>query len=155
MPTPAVTLKLKRFRRRFGIAAPRVTVRSHIAWQWYAAGLIALVLVVGSVVWSLAQQGETSELVQEIRELRKELADRNEELANLRVGAATEQNAAQMERSAQIQLVSRIKLLERQNVSLKEDVSLFERLVKDCPRKNGVGGHSGSSVGGGNVREAQ
>lgn len=137
MPTPAVTLKLKRFRRRFGIAAPRVTVRSHIGWQWYAVGLSVFVVVIASVVWLLAQQGEASELVLEVRELRNQLAERNEELARLRVGAATEQNAVQMERSAQQQLVSRIKVLERENASLKEDVSLFERLVKDCPRKAG------------------
>lgn len=137
MPMPAVTLKFKRFRRRFGIAAPRVTVRSHIGWPWYAAGVTTLVVVVAAVVWSLAQQGEASELVLELRNLRKELADRNEELVQLRIGAATEQNAVQMERSAQQQLVSRIKVLERENAGLKEEISLLERLVKDCPRKNG------------------
>lgn len=134
---PAVSMKLKRFRRRFGIAAPRVTVRTHIGWQWYAVGGAAIVVVVGLMAWSLAQHGESAELALEIRELRKELAERNDELARLRIGAATEQNAVQMERSAQQQLVSRIKALERENAALKEDVSLFERLVKDCPRRNG------------------
>lgn len=139
MPTPAVTLKLKKFRRRFGIAAPRVTVRSHIGWQWYATALGALVAMITGIVWSLAQQGEASELVREIRELRQQLGDRNEELILLRAGAATEQNAVQMERSAQQSLVSRIKELERENASLKEDVSVYERLIKECPRKAGVG----------------
>lgn len=137
MRAPAVSLKLKRFRRRFGIAAPRVTVRTHIGWQWYAAGAASIIAVVGVMAWSLAQHGESAELAREIHELRRELAERNEELGRLRVGAATEQNAVQMERSAQQQLVSRIKALERENAALKEDVSLFERLVKDCPRKNG------------------
>lgn len=137
MRPPAVSLRLKRFRRRFGIAAPRVTVRSHIDWQWYAVGVALLVVVVGAIAWLLAQHGDSAELAQEIDELRRELAERNEELARLRVGAATEQNAVQMERSAQQQLVSRIKTLERENAGLKEDVSLFERLVKDCPRRNG------------------
>lgn len=142
MPTPAVALKLKKFRRRFGIAAPRVTIRSHIGWQWYAAGLGTLAALIAAIVWSLAQQGEASELAREIRELHKQLGEKNEELTRLRAGAATEQNAAQMERSAQQQLVSRIKVLERENASLKEDVSLFERLVKDCPRKPGMGRHN-------------
>lgn len=137
MRAPAVSLKFKRFRRRFGIAAPRVTVRTHIGWQWYAAGVASIIAVVSVMAWSLAQHGESAELAREIHELRKELAERNEELARLRVGAATEQNAVQMERSAQQQLVSRIKALERENAALKEDVSLFERLVKDCPRRNG------------------
>lgn len=142
MPTPAVTLRFKRFRRRFGIAAPRVTIKSHIGWQWYATGLGAMAALIAAIVWSIAQQGEAAELVQEIRELRQQLGERNEELARLRAGAATEQNAVQMERSAQQQLVSRIKVLERENAGLKEDVSLFERLVKDCPRKQGGGRHN-------------
>lgn len=142
MPTPAVTLKLKRFRRRFGIAAPRVTVRSHIGWQWYAAALAVLVALIATVAWSFAQHGEAAELAEELRELRSQLADKNEELARLRAGAATEQNAVQMERSTQQQLISRIKVLERENAGLKEDVSLFERLLKDCPRKPGAVKHN-------------
>lgn len=138
MPTPAVALKLKKFRRRFGIAAPRVAVRSEIGWQVYALGLVILMLLVAAVVWPLARHGEAAELAEEIRELRSELSERNEELIRLRAGAATEESAVQMERSAQQQLVSRIKVLERENASLKEDISLFERLAKDCPRKTGV-----------------
>lgn len=139
MTTPAVVQRFRRFRRRFGITAPRVAVRSYFGWQWYAIGLIALAIAVATAVWFLAQHGESSDLAQEIRELRSQLAERNDELIRLRAGAATEQSAAQMERSAQQQLVSRIKVLERENASLKEDISLFERLVKDCPRKAGAG----------------
>lgn len=129
MPTPAVTLKLKRFRRHFGIAAPRVIIRSHIRWQWYAAGLAALIVVVASIAWSLARQGEAWQMRQEIQNLREQLADGSAELARLRVSAGTEQNAVQMERTTQQQLLSRIKVLELENAGLKEDISLFERLV--------------------------
>lgn len=129
MPTPAVTLKLKKFRRRFGIAAPRVIVRSHLGWQWYAVGLTALAMLVGSIVWSIAQQGEASQLRQEIGNLQGQLADRDDELARLRTSAGTEQNVVQMERATQQRLLSRIKILELENAGLKEDISLFERLV--------------------------
>ncbi|MBS1190691.1 MAG: hypothetical protein H6R10_2483 [Rhodocyclaceae bacterium] len=142
MPSPAVALKLKKFRRRFGIAAPRVTVRSHVGWQWYGLGLAILVALVAAVVWSVVRQGDASGLMQENRELRQQLSDRAEELMRLRVGAATEQNAVQMERSTQQQLVSRINVLERENAGLKEDISLLERLVKDCPRKMGAARHN-------------
>lgn len=129
MPTPAVTLKLKKFRRRFGISAPRMIVRSHLGWQWYAAGFAAIVLLVGSAVWSLAQQGEAWQMRQEVRDLRMLLAERGEELVRLRASAGTEQNAVQMERVTQQQLLSRIRVLELENAGLKEDISLFERLV--------------------------
>ena len=44
MPTPAVALKLKQFRRRFGITASRVVVRSHLPWQWFMLAALALLL---------------------------------------------------------------------------------------------------------------
>lgn len=129
MPTPAVTLKLKRFRRRFGIAAPRVIIRSHLGWHWYAAGLAALIVAVGAAAWLLAHRGEASKMQEDIRELRDRLADANAELAQLRASAGTEQNVVQMERTTQQKLLSRIRVLEIENAGLKEDISLFERLV--------------------------
>ena len=45
MPPPAPTLKIRRFRRRFGIAAPKVVVRTHIPWPWYGAALLVLIEV--------------------------------------------------------------------------------------------------------------
>lgn len=129
MPSPAITLRLKRFRRRFGIAAPRVIVRSHLGWQWYAAGLAVLVVTVGSIGWLLAHRGEALEMQKEIHELREQLGDAGDELARLRATAGTEQHAVQMERTTQQQLLSRIRFLESENAALKEDISLFERLV--------------------------
>ena len=129
MPSPAVTLKLKRFRHRLGPAAPRVTVRTHFGWPWYAAGVGVLVLVVAVVVWWFAQRGEVVALQTEVSALRQQNADMQGELDSLRARAGTEQSAVHMERTAQQQLLARMKLLEQENAALKEDVSLFERLV--------------------------
>ncbi len=129
MPTPAVTLKLKKFRRRFGIAAPRVTVRGHFGWQWYAAGAALFALVVGMTVWGLGRQGEAADLQREVDSLRQRQLALDDEVLRLRSSAGTEQNAAQMERTAQSRLVTRIKALESENAALKEDIALFERLV--------------------------
>lgn len=142
MPIPGVTLGLKKVRRRFGIAAPRVTIRTHIGWQWYVLGLIVVIVVCSVVVWSLAQQEEVSELEREVKELRHRLSEADGELVLLRANVATKQNAEQMERSVQQQLLARIRLLERENSTLKEDVSVFERLVKECPRKPASGRHN-------------
>lgn len=129
MPNPAVTLKLKRFRRRFGIAAPRVTVRTHFAWQWYAGGLVALVLSVAVVVWWLAQHDEVVNMQSELTSLQQRLADMDEELGKFRLKAGTEQSAVRMERTTGQQLLARMKTLEQENAALKEDIALFERLV--------------------------
>ena len=129
MPNPAVSLKLKNFRRRFSIAAPRVAVRPHLGWQWYAVGILAGVVVVAMLVWSVAQRGETAGLRRELGETQRQLLVAEEELLRMRSASSTEQNIVQMERSAQQQLVSRLKVLESENAWLKEEVALFERLV--------------------------
>lgn len=139
MPTSAVALRLKKIRRRFGITAPRVAVRSHIAWQWYAAGVGVLVMLISMLAWSLTQRGEVSQLVQENRLLRQQLLEKNEELGHLRTSASTEHNVMQMERTSQQLLLSRIKVLEKENADLKEESVLFERLVKECPKTSGAG----------------
>lgn len=129
MPTPAVSLKLRKFRRRFGIAAPRVVVRSHLPWQWLLlpAALFVLMLIVAGWLWM--QRSEAGEVGRELRDLRLQVLSQQEELDSLRSTAGTRQNAMSIERATQRQLLSRIKELELESAALKEDMLLFERLI--------------------------
>jgi hypothetical protein len=129
MPTPAVTLKIRKFRRRFGIAAPRVVVRTHLSWPWYAGGVALILLLFLVIIWLFLQRGETGSMERELDALRTQVRDLDGELLRLRSTAGTEQSAVQMERSTQQQLTSRIKVLELENIALKEDMRLFERLL--------------------------
>lgn len=129
MPTPAVTLRLRRFRRRFGMTAPRVAVRTHVAWYWYAMALLALVVLVAVSAWWLAKRGEVSLIENEVASLRSQAQSQEAEIIRLRLLTGTEQSAVQMERTAQTQLLARLKQLEQENALLKEDMALFERLV--------------------------
>lgn len=129
MPTPAVSLRFRKFRRRFGIAAPRLVVRSHVPWPWLALpGLLLLMLFV-AVVWLVMQRNEAGEMGYEVRTLRQQLQAHDEELGMLRATAGTRQNAVSIERATQQQLLARIQYLERENGALKEDILLFERLI--------------------------
>lgn len=139
MPTPAVALKLKRIRRRFGITAPKVAVRGHADWQWYAAGAALLAIAASLLAWHLAQRGELSQLLQEIHGLRRQVSEKDEELRLLRTSATVETNVAQMERTSQKSLLARIKALEKENADLREEAVLFERLIKECPKTSGAG----------------
>jgi len=129
MPNPAVTLRIKRFRRRFGIAAPKVTVRTHFSWPWYAAGVGLLVAVVAATVWWLAQHEEAVLMRAELVAQRQKMVEMDAELQSLRSQAGTEQSVVQIERTTQQQLSARLKALEQENAALKEDIALFERLV--------------------------
>lgn len=129
MPTPAVTLKLRNFRRRFGISAPRVVVRSHLPWIWLALPALLLLLLCCSVVWLVMQGNEAGEMGREVQMLRQQILAEREELSLLRSTAGTGQNAMSIERATQQQLLFRIQGLERENGALKEDILLFERLI--------------------------
>lgn len=129
MPTPAVTLKLKKFRRHFGITASRVVVRSHLPWHWVGlAGLVLFMLVV-SVVWLVLQGNEAGAMGREMESLSRQLQEQREELDLLRSTAGTGQNAVSIERAAQQQLLAKLEDMERENGALKEDLLVFERLI--------------------------
>ncbi len=129
MPTPAVSLKLRRFRRRFGITAPRVVVRGHLPWPWLLALAGVVLLLIVGIVWALLQHDEAGVLERELEKQHQLIQAQREELNLLRSTAGTEQNAVHMERAAQQQLLARIRGLEQENASLKEDMLLFERLI--------------------------
>ena len=129
MPTPAVALKLKRFRRRFGITAPNVVVRHHVAWYWYVGAALLFVAILTTTVWFAVQRSSVGSINGELDTLRVKVRELDEELLLLRSTAGTEQNVALMERSTQKQLLERLKTLEAENAALKEDMLLFERLI--------------------------
>ena len=129
MASPAVSLKIRKFRRRFGITAPRVVVRTHVSWHWYAAGGALVALVVLMIVGLALQRGDAGAMETELESLRLQVRSLDEELLRYRATAGTESNAVQMERSTQQRLLDRVRALELENAVLKEDMLLFERLI--------------------------
>jgi hypothetical protein len=127
MPTPAISLKLKRFRRHFGIAAPRVVVRRHLVWQWWVLiGVFAFVFVLVLASFLARDTHVTNAQLEELREV---VRAQGEELRFLRSAAGTGLSQVEMERATRQKLQARIQGLEQENAALKEDVLLFERLV--------------------------
>lgn len=132
----AVSLRIKRFRRRFGITAPKVAVRGHYPWFLGALFLsLLLSLILGGV---LLLKGGGSGGAADIETLKTELRSQQEELIFLRSTAGTGQNAVSIERAAQRQLLNRISVLEHENAALKEDMLIFERLIPSPDRRPAV-----------------
>ncbi len=126
MPYPAISLRLKRFRHRFGITAPRVVVRTAYPRHIILGLGILAALLLAAVVWSLNEYTTGSG---QIGELQQRLAQQQEELDLLRGSVGTGKNAVNIERAAQQQLVARIAALEAENAALREDMLIFERLI--------------------------
>ena len=131
----AISLKITKFRRRFGITAPRVVVRIHVSWHSYTAGGALVALVVLMIVGLALQHGNAGAMETELMSLRLQVRSLDEELSRYRSTAGTEQNAVQMERSTPQRLLARVWAPELENAVLKEDMLLLERLIPAAGEK--------------------
>ena len=143
-PNSHIALKLRRLRSRFGISAPRVTVRTHVPWYWQALG----VAVTGAVAIALAgwvyDAGrriagfDRSESAQEIGTLRTRMAELESEVEKLRATSNASESSLQIERTAQQQLTDQVKTLEAENNRLKEENAVFERLAQGEGKESAI-----------------
>jgi DNA-binding protein YbaB len=125
---------LRKVRRRFGISAPRLTVRTQLAWYWRWLGLLvsaAMVLAVAAWMYDAGRRFagfDRSELEQERNDLRAAVSRLEEELASVRAVANAGESRVKVEQSAQAQLAKQAQALEEENRRLKEDLAFFENL---------------------------
>lgn len=148
MAGSGTTLRLKRLRQRFGIRAPKVAVRTHVAWYWRAAAVVALLSVsLAGAAWvydagrSIAGFDSKSS-AEALAELRGRLALLEAELSSVRGVASAADSNLKIERAAQQQLALQVRSLEAENASLKQDLAFFEGLVPD----NANGGEQGLRI---------
>jgi uncharacterized protein DUF6776 len=135
---------IRKFRRRFGISAPNVTVKTQIAWYWRWLGLVLGMAVAVAVALWMYDAGrrfagfDRSELETELATVRERLVKleaENKELSGL---AHAGEARLQIERTAQQQLASQVKVLEDENARLKEDLGFFENLMPAEARDPGL-----------------
>lgn len=133
---------LKRIRQRFGISAPRMTVRTHVAWYWRLLAIIAVLscsLVLAAWMYDAGRRFagfDRSEAEQELSQLRESVGKLTEESARLRASVNASESKLQIERAAQTQLGRQVKALEDENAQLKEDLAFFENLIPGEHRDN-------------------
>lgn len=133
---------LKKFRQRFGISAPRMTVQTHVAWYWRMLGLVVVLSCSFALAAWMYDAGrrfagfDRSEAEQELSLLREAVGRLSQETAVLRAGVNASESKLQIERSAQTQLGKQVKALEDENARLKEDLAFFENLIPSEHRDN-------------------
>lgn len=125
----------RRLRRRFGIAAPQMSVRTHVSWYWRWAlfGLAAAVALLfareffdaGMRMAGFARSQTGEELVR----LRDSVARLEKDNASLRDAVVAGERQLQIERSAQADLAKALKTQQEENAKLREDVAFFQTLM--------------------------
>lgn len=126
---------IRTLKRRFGIAAPRVAVHTHVAWYWRAIATGVLLVLVSVIAWGTFVVGQRlagsdrAEFENERRELVAELEQLRTENESLRAAAAAAERQLQIETATQQSVANQVRTLTAENVALKEDLSFFQSLT--------------------------
>jgi hypothetical protein len=136
---------LRTLKRRFGIAAPRVAVRSQVPWylRWIVIALAGGVLV--AVAWYTYDFGRSlggfhsSKAAAEQSRLESEVTRLQDENAALRNQLAAAERQMQIEVSTQGNLASQLKNLSDETALLKEDLAFFQTLMTSGGSDAGTG----------------
>lgn len=126
---------LKTLQRKFGIAAPRVTVRTHVPWYLRWLGIFAMGALMAGVGWATYDFGmefagfRQGEAAKEMAQLGEIIRKQEQELADLRSRMATAERQLQIERATYGDLGKQVKSLSEENATLKEDLAFFQSLM--------------------------
>lgn len=127
-----LAVRARRLRSRFGIAAPRLAVRTHLPWHWRAASVIVITAA------SLALAGWIYDAGRSIAgfkssamdTLKVRVEDQEDELKQLRASVTSASARLQIELAAQEQYKKHTAQLEEENVRLKEELAVFENMAQ-------------------------
>lgn len=127
--------RLWKLRQRFGIAAPKVSVRTHVPWylRWLLlAVLFAFSAALAAWMYDAGRRFagfDRGEIEQELAKARQDLAALRGELEGLRASANAGESRLSIERSAQQKLAQQIRSLEQDNARLREELAIFESML--------------------------
>ncbi len=136
---------MSNLRRRFGVAAPKLSVKTH--WSWKVKASIAAVAITafGWLYYSGFDAGRlfagfnVSKIEEERKKMVAELATLREENEKFRKERIDLANSAQMAEGAKDVLSKQVLSLQAENTRLKEETSFFEKLLGSTTAgKNGL-----------------
>jgi hypothetical protein len=125
---------IRRFRRKFSISAPRLSVRPHVPWYVRWAIALPFLLVIGmAVMWAYDSGLEFAgfhrgKAEKELSELHDRVVDLEEENAKLTNQIAVFERQGQIEKAVDVEVDTQVKSLNDENARLKEDLLFFQNL---------------------------
>lgn len=139
------SLRLKLWRRRLSVAAPRVSIRHHLPWPLRLLLLTIVLGLAGAIALATYDLGRKltgrSDAISpaQVSELHERLAQATAERDRFSGSVDAAESQLQIERTAQQQLATQVKTLLAENARLKEDLAFFEKLL---PSSTGAAGIS-------------
>ena len=124
-----------KLRQRFGIAAPKLLVRTHIPWYLRWLGIAVLLAFSAALAAWMYDAGrryagfDRGEMAQELTAARSELGKMGDELLRLRAIANATDSKVSMERAAQHKLAQQGRALGEDNAQLREELAIFESML--------------------------
>lgn len=125
---------IRRFRRKFSISAPRLSVRPHVPWYVRWAIAVPFLLLIGFAIWWAYGSGlelagfKRNQAEQELSALRDRVLLLEDENAKLNNQIATYERQGQIEQALDIEVDAQVKILNEENARLKEDLLFFQNL---------------------------
>lgn len=125
---------IRRFRRKFSISAPRLSVRPHVPWYVRWAVALPFLLLIGFAIWWAYGSGlelagfKRSQAEQELNELRERVHFLESENAQQANQLAAYERQGQIEKALDLEVDSQVKILNEENARLKEDLLFFQNL---------------------------
>ena len=137
-------MKWKLFRRKMGVSAPRVTVRTQLPWPLRALFfLVATVIAIAAGV-SIYEYGKMfagpgrRELMLNNEDLQTQVRELKADRDRFQAVATSYESQMKVERAAQEQLAQQVNVLEAETAKLREDLSFFESLLPTAGNAKGV-----------------
>jgi hypothetical protein len=136
---------LRTLKRRFGIAAPRVAVHTHLPWHLRLLGFALGGILVILLAWVMYESGlklagyHSGRAAEEQARLSQEVSRLRDENADLRGKLAVAERRSQIEQSTQGNLTGQLKALSDENALLKEDLAFFQTLMTSGVAESATG----------------
>ncbi len=128
----------RRIRRQFGIAAPRMAVRTRLPWWGRSVLAVALVGIVGGMWWWGFDFGQIfggfnrKQTEEQLTTLAADVERSRAEVAQLRSRNATLESELAMSKGSQEALSRQVTELSGEAAQAKEELAFLQRLVADA-----------------------
>lgn len=125
----------RRVKRRFGISAPRLSVRPHIPWYLRWSMVVPFLVASLGMAWWAYDSGlelagfRRSEAQEELARLRDQTASLSAENAQLHDQVAQYERRLQIEQASNQEISRQLKAQSDENAGLQEDLAFFQNLT--------------------------